>query len=459
MAKRSIAIPKAVQLVLKTLTDAGFAAYAVGGCVRDSLRGKRPADWDICTSATPQQSAAAFSGQRVILTGARYGTVTLLRGGASFEITTFRSERGYSDSRHPDEVSFVSSLAEDLQRRDFTLNAMAADLRGRVIDPLGGAADLEQGIVRCVGDPRERFGEDALRIMRALRFASRFSFSVAPETAAAIHACRQSLQKVAAERLRKELDGLLTGENVLRILSEFTDVLCVLIPEIAACVGFRQYTPYHKFDVWQHTMKAVASAPPIVHLRLAALLHDIGKPCTFSFDKNLLGHFYNHAMISAAIARRVLRRLRYDNKTTQAVVQLIDLHARDFPETLRAMRRLLAKYESKTIEDLNHLKQADEMGKGTKTQQSIAEQMRGVEDLFTRALDQSASPLALRGEDLLALGVPEGRRLGDILRALQSDVCEGILPNERTALLESAQKRWQEFADFAQNSGANEERS
>ena len=235
-----ITIPPQVQALLRQLNAAGFSAYAVGGCVRDSLLGCAPQDWDICTSAAPEQTEACFAADRTILTGARYGTVTVVRGGVPYEITTFRAESGYADSRHPDRVDFLRELAPDLARRDFTVNAMAADAAGAVTDLFGGQDDLRRGVIRCVGDPAERFAEDALRMLRALRFAARLSFRIDGETAAAIHAARTRLRAVAPERLHKELSGILCGRQAAALLEEFSDVLFELIPELAPCQGFRQ---------------------------------------------------------------------------------------------------------------------------------------------------------------------------------------------------------------------------
>ena len=272
---RTIFLPPKTAAVLRRLSSAGFSAYAVGGCVRDSLLGAAPQDWDICTNATPQEIIVCFSEERTILTGVRYGTVTVLSEGEAFEVTTFRAEGSYSDSRHPDEVRFLSSLRGDLARRDFTVNAMAADADGVVIDCFSGAEDLQNGVIRCVGAPEERFTEDALRIMRALRFAAKLGFSVAEDTAAAVHAQRERLRSVAPERLRKELKGLLCGKNAAAVLAEFSDVLCVLLPELAPCIGFRQYNPHHAFDVWKHTLCALQASEPQEALRLAACASSI----------------------------------------------------------------------------------------------------------------------------------------------------------------------------------------
>lgn len=288
-----ITIPPQVQALLRQLNAAGFSAYAVGGCVRDSLLGCAPQDWDICTSAAPEQTEVCFAADRTILTGARYGTVTVVRGGVPYEITTFRAEAGYADSRHPDRVDFLRELAPDLARRDFTVNAMAADAAGAVTDLFGGQDDLRRGVIRCVGDPAERFAEDACGCC-AHCVLRRGCPSASTERRLPHPCCPTRLRAVAPERLHKELSGILCGRQAAALLEEFSDVLFELIPELAPCQGFRQYNPHHTRDVWTHTLAVVDGVPPEEPLRLAALLHDAGKPATFFFDKNLVGHFYGH---------------------------------------------------------------------------------------------------------------------------------------------------------------------
>ena len=438
-----ICIPAEVRAILAQLNAAGFAAYAVGGCVRDGLRGQSPQDWDICTSAKPQETAACFAPERVLLTGERFGTVTLLRGGAGYEITTFRAERGYSDSRHPDSVEFLPELRGDLMRRDFTVNAMAADADGNVTDLFGGRSDLEKGIIRCVGEASERFSEDALRILRGLRFAARFGFSVAPETAEAMHAERLRLKQVSQERLRKELCGLLLGRDAMRVLDEFFDVLCVIIPELAPMRGFAQYNPHHCTDVWQHTLRVLGGVPAQEPLRLAALLHDAAKPDTFVFDKNLVGHFPGHDIAGAALAESILKRLRFDAQTVHEVTELIRQHMRPLlPATERSVRRLLASIGPEQTRRLLLLHRADRLGKGTEDEAALRAQVAQAEALLDGLLAGDACfslrQLAVSGKDLIALGIAPGKRMGEILNALLQAVIAGTLPNEHAALYAAA---------------------
>lgn len=428
-----ITIPEQVRQVLLRITQAGFSAYAVGGCVRDSILGTQPNDWDICTSARPEETAALFS--HTVLTGAKYGTVTVIENGISYEVTTFRAENGYSDHRHPEKIEFLSDLGGDLSRRDFSVNAMAADTDGNVIDLFDGLHDLRHGLIRCVGEPEERFTEDALRILRALRFASRLDFSIEPRTARAIHALAPSLKNVANERIAKELH-LLCGKGAAEILREFSDVFTVFIPELADCIGFQQYNFHHKYDVWEHTLHALeAEKTGNFTLRLAILLHDIGKPSCFSMDKNLRGHFYGHASVGGFMAEKILRRLRFDNATVKAVAELVALH--DYPlyeMTERSVRRFVAKHGKEKLRMLIALRCADLKGKGSPNK--VEDFAAQIEEKLTAEV---VTPLQLKGADLIAIGMREGREIGRILHLAQEAVFDGAVENDHSALCAFAQ--------------------
>ena len=287
-------IPQGPNEILNRLTAAGFQAYAVGGCVRDSLLGTVPGDWDICTSALPEETEACFSDLRVVETGLKHGTVTVIFQGVPYEITTFRSDGNYLDHRRPQQVNFVRTLKEDLLRRDFTINAMAVGLDEEIQDPFGGRQDLKDGIIRCVGDPDTRFTEDALRILRGLRFASRLGFSIAPETAAAMERNKNLLSYVSGERIYKELAGILIGTYAQSVLEQYGGVLAAVLPEIQPSMGFLQRNPFHNRDVWQHTLEALGKSRPDPIVRWALLLHDLGKPDCFTLDDRGIGHFYGH---------------------------------------------------------------------------------------------------------------------------------------------------------------------
>ena len=434
--------PPEVRRALETLWAAGYEACPVGGCVRDTLLGGVPQDWDICTSARPEETMAAFAGRRVIPTGLRHGTVTLLLEGRPLEITTFRRESAYGDSRHPDRVEFVRGLEEDLSRRDFTVNAMAFASDGSVIDLFGGEEDLRAGIIRCVGAPEERFREDALRILRALRFASRLGFRLAPETATAVHAQRGLLARISRERCFSELKGILTGGDAGRILLEYGDVIFELIPELAAQKGFQQHSPYHIHELWVHTAMAVEAAPPEEILRLTMLLHDAAKPEKFFTDEAGIGHFYGHGEAGAAMADDILRRLRCDNDTRNTVTKLISLHDMAPPRTLKGTRRLLIRLGEADLRRLIACWRADSSDRASRVREenlamiavteSLLDELVSVENCF------SLRDLAVNGRDLIDLGFTPGPALGETLRELFRLVTEEGLPNRREPLLEAA---------------------
>ena len=478
------------------MTAAGYEAYLVGGCVRDALLGREPGDWDITTSALPEETEAVFAGERIIETGLKHGTVTVLlertdcrdrcahwsrndkdRTILPLEITTFRTEAGYSDHRHPDAVAFTRSLEEDLARRDFTINAMAQSQSGSVTDPFGGQADLKNKIVRCVGDPYRRFGEDALRILRALRFASQLDFRVEPATAAAALELRETLALVSRERLAVELSKLLCGPAVRRIVTEFWPVLAVPLPELAPMAGLDQRSPYHCYDVLEHSAVAAENVPPDKITRWAALLHDAGKPACFTVDEAGRGHFHGHARPGAELARQALTRLKFDRDTINRVSRLVELH--DYPidppvepagaalgrrpegkvsdaaagdgrceaagdhdaAAEHAIRKLIGKLGEADFFRLLELKRADALAHHPdyRGRTAACDRMKALaRALLARAPVFSLKDLAVNGRDLLALGFPQGPALGEALRLLLERVLSDELPNRRQTLLEAA---------------------
>lgn len=438
--------PEYVNTLLTALRGAGYEAYPVGGCVRDGLMGRSPADWDVCTSARPAETEAALAGYRFIGTGMKHGTVTALTVGGPVEITTFRTEGTYSDGRRPDRVDFVTSLEADLARRDFTVNAMALAQDGAVIDPYGGQADLAAGLIRCVGDPDERFGEDALRILRALRFASKLDFAVEPATSQSVLRNRERLTRVAPERIFTELKGLLTGPGAGRVLREYGDVIFTVIPELAPLADFDQKSPHHIHDIWTHTAMAVDAIAPETALRLTMLLHDVAKPEMFFTDEAGVGHFYGHARTGADMANAVLRRLRCDNALRRTVTGLIERHDMAPPQTERSMRRLLAEVGEDTARQLIQCWRADSSDRSEAVRQRnfavIDRAERALEQALDRRVCFSIRDLAVGGEDIMALGVAQGPAVGRILRELFRLVTEEELPNERAALLERAAALW-----------------
>ncbi|MDR1713226.1 MAG: CCA tRNA nucleotidyltransferase, partial [Coriobacteriales bacterium] len=323
-------IPAGIRQTLDSLEAAGYEACVVGGCVRDHLLGVVPHDWDIATSATPPQVAEALAGARLIPTGIAHGTWTLLLPDLPVEITSYRADGPYLDNRHPQEVRYAPSLQEDLARRDFTLNAIAYHPQRGFSDPFGGRDDISAQLLRAVGQPQLRLSEDALRIMRALRFAATIGFAIEDQLAQALHEQRQLLANIAVERLSAELIRMLPGANILPVLLEYPDVLAVFIPEIAPTIGFDQQTKYHQYDVWEHSAHAVALAAPDPLVRLTLLLHDLGKPECFFTDADGVGHFYGHDLAGERIARKRLKALHFDSKTIQTVSTLIAEHQARF---------------------------------------------------------------------------------------------------------------------------------
>ena len=428
--------PPQVHTLLSRLEAAGFSAYLVGGCVRDLLAGREPGDWDAATSALPEQVMALFAPD-ALPTGLQHGTVTVRLEGYRFEVTTFRRDGDYLDSRHPDHVEFTASLEEDLSRRDFTVNAMAMDIRGRVTDPFGGREDLRRGVLRCVGDPDKRLEEDALRILRCLRFAGTLGLAVDGLTALAVHRRREELREIAAERIAAELTKLLCGAHAVPVLLDYADVLAVVIPEIAPAVGFDQRNPHHCYDVWEHSVRALAAAPPEAVVRYALLLHDLGKPETFSLDEQGVGHFYDHGRASAEIARRVCRRLRLDRHTSETVERLVRWHDVEIPLTEKGLRRQLRRFGEEDLRRLLQIKRGDNLAQAP-AYRGRQEHIAQLEQLLDLVLQEdqcfSLKQMAVKGNDLLALGL-SGADVGRALDALLDQVVEGKLPNEREILL------------------------
>ncbi|MBQ2061783.1 MAG: HD domain-containing protein [Oscillospiraceae bacterium] len=429
-------LPPSVLSVLRRLNDAGFAAYAVGGCVRDVLLGRVPVDWDVTTAARPEQVMALFPGQS-IPTGLQHGTVTVRSGGMSVEVTTFRADGVYSDHRHPDEVRFSSDLAEDVKRRDFTVNAMTMDASGALTDLFGGRADLQNRVIRCVGDPQRRFEEDALRILRALRFASVLDFTVEPVTAAAIRALTPTLKCIAAERITAEMTKLLCGAAACRVLLEFPDVVGVFLPEVLPAVGFDQRNVHHVYDVWGHTAHAVGAAEDDGVVRWTMLFHDLGKPECFTLDDHGVGHFYGHGRHSLAMAMDAMARLKFSNEHRDQVAKLVDWHDRVIPVTPKGMRRCLNALGPEGTRRLIAVKRADNLAQAPayrSRQQQLDEAEEIVADLLAQDACFSLKQLAVNGNDMTALGL-RGSAVGDMLRALLEQVLAENLPNDREALL------------------------
>jgi tRNA nucleotidyltransferase (CCA-adding enzyme) len=404
--------------------------------------GKIPHDWDLCTSAAPEEMKAVFAGERVVETGLKHGTLTVVRDHVPYEITTYRTEGVYTDHRHPDAVSFVADIREDLSRRDFTVNAMACGADGQVLDLFGGREDLSAGIIRCVGEPELRFGEDALRILRALRFASVLDFSLEPGTAKAVHRLYPTLERVSAERIREELCKLLCGPGVGRILREYTDVLSFLIPPIGSAVGYDQQNPHHLFTVWEHTVRAVENVPPLLPLRMTMLLHDLGKPLARITDAQGIGHYPGHQRISAEIARKTLTDLRCDNALTERVTRLVEAHDIPLDPSRKTMLHRLNRFGEEDLRSLFLIHRADRIATGTRNPEHAGDRCRELNAALDALLAEkpcfSLKDLAVNGRDLTALGL-SGPDVGKALNQLLDAVLDETVPNEKEALLHHLQ--------------------
>lgn len=434
---KALNIPKYIANVIEMLETSGYEAYAVGGCVRDKLLSIEPSDYDVCTSATPDKIKECFASFRVIPTGEKHGTITVLSD-SPVEITTFRTEGVYTDNRHPDKVTFVTSVEDDLSRRDFTVNAMAYSPRTGVIDPFGGREDLRRSVIRCVGDPDKRFNEDGLRIMRGLRFASTFGFSIDEETAASIHKNAKLLEGISAERLYSEMTKLLLGRSAHEILREFPDVIGVIIPEILPMIGFDQMNPHHHLDVWEHTLHVLENCPREAVFRWSALFHDIAKPeCAF-MGRDKKRHFNGHPKKSADIANAVMSRLRCDNATKRAVVTLVENHDQFFKGGMPEMRRVVGRLGVDVTKQVLEFRVCDSAAQSPATVDKKLEHCRECEKMLARIIDEglccSVRDLKITGRELMALGAPSGAALGHLLDTLVEAVIDGKTENEREEL-------------------------
>ena len=431
-------LPQYVRRCINALENGGYEAYAVGGCVRDHLLGLQPHDYDLCTSALPEQIQAVFSGENLVLAGIKHGTVGVVTEGGVVEITTYRTEGGYQDSRHPDWVRFVSHIREDLARRDFTVNAMAYSPTRGYCDPFGGSEDLKNGILRAVGHAPTRFSEDALRILRGVRFAARFRLTPERSTFDAMHDLSPSLDKLARERVFEELCKLLLvaqPDDLLR----YRHILAAAIPELRPMIGFDQHSPHHAFDVFTHTAYVCGGVPNALPLRWAALLHDVGKPPCFTTDATGRGHFYGHAQAGRDMADAILRRLKAPTALRERVVLLISHHMTSLPPDRKILRRRLSQFGQEAVWQLLALQRADFGGKGVFGEVMDFDKVEAI--LHTLAAEDAClqiKDLAVSGKDLMAIGFPAGPQLGQCLNRLLEQVLDETLPNDKSALLEYA---------------------
>lgn len=435
-------LPESVRMCMDTLNTAGFRSFAVGGCVRDSLLGIMPHDYDLCTNALPEQIRQAFSGFRLVCSGEKHGTIGVVTDDGVIEITTFRTEGGYQDGRHPDWVRFVDCLTEDLARRDFTVNAIAYSPEEGYIDPFGGQEDLRCRRLRCVGDPAVRFTEDALRILRGVRFAVRFSLRVDSATQEAMFRLSPLMERLARERVYEELCKLLLLTDASQLL-QFAPILTQVIPELSASIGFLQHSVHHIYDVFTHTAHVVEAVPAQLTLRWAALLHDVGKPACFTMDEAGHGHFLGHAQRSAELAEQILLRLKAPTALREQVVLLIRQHMTPLTPDKHILRRRLGQYGEQTVGMMLTLQRADFGSKGTGTAEEEAVFDR-IEEILKEILAEedclSIRSLAVNGHDLMQLGFAPGPRLGACLEFLLQQVQEDRIVNEKNALLTGAEQ-------------------
>lgn len=431
-------IPQKAKIIFELLEKGGYECFLVGGCVRDMLMGKVPHDIDITTNATPDEVKEVFADFQTLDIGIKHGTVTVMNDGEPIEITTYRRESTYTDGRHPDSVSFSRHIEDDLSRRDFTSNAIAYSEKKGIVDLFGGRTDIENKILRCVGNPTERFTEDSLRILRGLRFASVLGFSIDKATEEAMHSCRELIDIVSPERIFTEISKLICGKNAGEIISRYSDILAVVLPEIKDMKGFNQHNFHHIYDVLNHTARVIDSIDPAVDLRFAALFHDCGKPDCFSLDEDGVGHFYSHASISARKADEALTRLRCDNATREKVVKLVKIHDSPIEPDSRVIKKKLQKYGEEVFFDLIKLQRADNMGLSPEffyRQETYSK----LEEITRQVIEEnqcfSLKDLAVGGRDMISLGL-KGKDIGTALDELLKAVIEERCDNNRESLIE-----------------------
>lgn len=442
--KSRIRLPEKVKLIIQRITDAGYEAYAVGGCIRDSLLMRTPDDWDITTSADPLQVKAIF--ERTVDTGIKHGTVTVLMGGEGFEVTTYRIDGKYEDGRHPREVIFTPSLEEDLKRRDFTINAMAYNEKDGLVDIFDGIGDIQRELICCVGNPLERFSEDALRIMRAVRFSAQLGYRIDEQTKEAIRQLAPDLKRISAERIQTELVKLVMSPHseYLRTAYEL-GITKVILPEFDACMQTPQNNPHHCFDVGEHILESMKAIPADRVLRLAMLFHDIGKPETVTVDEEGISHFHGHPVISEEIGRKVLKRLKFDNHTIDQVTRLVRYHDYYVEPSQKCVRRAIMKIGEDIFPLLLQVKKADMEAQSSYQREDKEENLKAVSQLYEQILIQkqcvSLKTLDVTGRDLMEqTGMAPGKKIGEVLKYLLDFVVDDPSQNQKEILLKEAER-------------------
>lgn len=440
-----ITIPKKANYIIETIRKAGFEAYVVGGCVRDCILGREPQDWDITTSALPGQVKALFP--RTIDTGIRHGTVTVMLAKEGFEVTTYRIDGKYEDSRHPREVLFTPCLEEDLKRRDFTINAMAYNNEAGLVDIFNGLEDINKKVIRCVGRARERFNEDALRIMRAVRFSAQLGYEIEEETGSAMALLAPKLRNISAERIQTELTKLIVSDHPEYLKKAYEcGITKIILPEFDRIMETPQNHPHHIYNVGEHTLAALKEVPPAKCLRLAVLFHDIGKPDTKTTDEGGVDHFHDHAAAGEEITKTILRRLKYDNDTLYRVCRLVKYHdyANDVTPRMSTVRRAVNKIGEELFPDIFAVKRADILAQSDYMRQekldNLAAWQQIYEDIIAQKQCVTLKTLAVTGKDLIGLGMKPGKEIGNVLQELLEMVLDDPLCNNRAFLLQEAEK-------------------
>lgn len=433
-----IQMPQAVREILQTLRENGYEAYAVGGCVRDSVLGRKPEDWDITTSAMPEETKALFP--KTFDTGIEHGTITVLIDHVGYEVTTYRIDGEYEDGRHPKEVTFTRSLAEDLRRRDFTINAMAYNDEDGMVDLFGGMEDLKAGIIRCVGNAEERFSEDALRILRAVRFSAQLDFEIEEGTKEGIRKLAPNLCKISAERIQAELVKLLVSAHPDKLRDAWAlGITKVILPEFDRMMETSQETPYHCYSVGEHTLHAMKAVENDRVLRLTMLFHDMGKPDKKTIDPDGTAHFKGHASVSEAMAKEIMRRLKFDNDALRKVTRLVWCHDDRMPAEERRVRRAVNRIGEELFPYYLKVRRADVAAQSAYRREEKEENLSAIENLYEKIMEEgqcvSLKTLAVGGKDLIAAGVKPGPQIGQILDRLLDEVLEDPRKNEKECLL------------------------
>lgn len=439
-----IRLPEKVKFIINQLENAGYEAYAVGGCVRDSLLNRIPDDWDITTSANPYQIKEVFP--RTIDTGIQHGTVTVMLDHEGFEVTTYRIDGEYEDNRHPKEVIFTSNLIEDLKRRDFTINAMAYNEKSGIVDVFHGMDDLKNKKIRCVGEAKERFTEDALRMMRAIRFSAQLGYEIEENTRFAITELAPNLSHISAERIQTELVKLLVSPNPDYIRTAYdVGITAIILPEFDKAMETRQNNPHHAYTVGEHLIHCVSNIRNDKALRLAALLHDIAKPEVKETDENGIDHFYHHVELGEKMANDILRRLKFDNETITKVKKYVKYHDYYIEPSAKAVRHAIALIGNTYFPEVLELKRADMLAQSYYQRAEKEQNLNKINALYKEILDKkectSLKMLALTGSDLQSLGVPQGKEIGQLLTYLLEDVLDNPSHNTQEYLTTLIQQK------------------